>query len=186
MNKALDYFGNEIHIGDYVVTTSYFGSHISGFSWVYRVNRIVYNKQMQCYDIISQRNYPPESRGALYSLVANECLVTTQHHYIQSQKIILKQIRNERLKSNVYDSYTSPTIYTSPTSREMSGIYGTADWQRPYIKRVYYDKKTGKWVINHPQTRKRKARKTNRFVMPNPLSHVNLDLDTNLYYKEGN
>ena len=161
MKKILDHYDNEIHIGDYVVSTFSTMSHFSNFSYVYKVVGFRYSKCFGEYMLVVDRSYLLDERGKTAEIHANECLVTTLHNYINSQKRILRRIRDERLHPAPIDQYTFLT------SREMKGIYGTADWQRPYIPYYYYDKKEKDFVLNHPQTRRRKARKTNRFVMTN-------------------
>ena len=161
MEKILDHYDNEIHIGDYVVSTFSAMSHFSNFSYVHKVVGFRYSKCFGEYMLIVDRSYPLDERGKTTELCAKKCLVTTIRNYINSQKRILRRIRDERLHPAPIDPYTLPT------SREMKGVFGTADWQRPYIPHFYYDKKVDDFVLNHPQTRRRKARKTNRFVMTN-------------------
>lgn len=166
MEKILDLYGNEIHIGDYVVSTFSSGKYWSGFTYVHKVLGFEYDERTEEYQIVVDCNYPLDKRGTTTEFEADRCLVTTLHNYIQSQKSILRRIRDERIHPD--ENYN----YTPPTTRELHGIYGTADWQRPHISMRYYDKKSGNWVENHPQTRKRKARKTNRFVMVEPSSET--------------
>ena len=159
MSKVFDFYENEIHVGDYVVSTFSTMSHFSNFTYVHKVLGFRFSKSYREYMVVIDCNYPVDKRGTTTMLRAKNCLVTTLHNYINSQKCILHRIRKERLRSTPIDPYTSPTI------REMYGIYGVADWQRPYIPHYYYDKKANDFVLNHPQTRRRKSRKTNRFVM---------------------
>lgn len=159
MEKILDHYGNEIHIGDYVVSTSSVMSHFSNFTYVHKVVGFKYDDMPSEYKVVVDCNYPADKRGTTTELCACDCLVTTLHNYIQSQKSILRRIRDERRRQDDENKSYRHNI------REMCGIYGTADWQRPYIPRYYYDKIVGGWVLNHPQTRRRKSRKTNRFVM---------------------
>lgn len=161
MEKILDAFDNEIHVGDYVVSTFSAMSHFSNFTYVHKVVGFRYSKCFGEYMLVVDRSYPLDKRGTTTKFHAKECLVTTFHNYINSQKRVLLRIRDERLHPAPIDPYTLPT------SREMKGVFGTADWQRPYIPHFYYDKKANDFVLNHPQTRRRKARKTNRFVMTN-------------------
>lgn len=161
MEKILDAFDNEIHVGDYVVSTFSAMSHFSSFTYVHKVVGFRYSKCFGEYMLVVDRSYPLDERGTTTEFHAKECLVTTFHNYINSQKRVLLRIRDERLHPAPFDPYTPLT------SREMRGVFGTADWQRPYIPHFYYDKKANDFVLNHPQTRRRKARKTNRFVMTN-------------------
>ena len=166
MEKILDHYGNEIRIGDYVVSTFSSGKYWSGFTYVHKVLGFEYDERTEEYQVVVDCSYPLDKRGTTTEFEADRCLVTTLHNYIQSQKSILRRIRDERIHPDENDNYTPPT------TRELHGIYGTADWQRPHIPMRYYDKKLGYWVKNHPQTRKRKARKTNRFVMVEPSSET--------------
>lgn len=162
MEKILDAFDNEIHIGDYVVTSFSAGKYWSGISYAHKVLDFRYDASRNTWKLVLACNYPPDVRGGTTEYSADSCMLTTLHNYINSQKKILCRIREERAHQ---DASTEYTLYTSPTRRELYGIHNTADWQRPYMPRYYYDKKVNDWVLNHPQTRKRKARKTNRFVM---------------------
>lgn len=161
MEKILDHYGNEIHIGDYVVSTFSYEKYWSGFTYVHKVLGFEYNEHTGGHKVVVNCSYPLDERGTTTEFSADECLVTTLHNYIQSQKSILRRIRDERRRPvNENRSYRH-------NIRELCGIYDTADWQRPYIPQYYYDKTVGGWILNHPQTRRRKARKTNRFVMTN-------------------
>lgn len=161
MEKILDHYGNEIHIGDYVVPIFSDMSHFSNFGYVHKVVGLKYDDMSYWHDMVVDCNYPADKRGTTTELCARDCLVTTLHNYIQSQKSILRRIRDERRRPvNENRSYRH-------NIRELCGICDTADWQRPYIPQYYYDKTVGGWILNHPQTRRRKARKTNRFVMTN-------------------
>ena len=157
MEKVLDHFGNEIHVGDYVVSTTSFGHYWSGFTYVYKVVDLKYENLNDEYYVIVKKLFPLEERNQTDEFEARHCLVTTRHNYINSQKSVLQRTRDERKKQNE-EKETGEQI-----RRRLSGLGEAKDWQRPYWPCYYYDKKVNDWVLNHPNPRK--TRKKNRLVI---------------------
>lgn len=153
MEKVLDHYDNEIHIGDYIVSTTSFSSYISGFTWVYKVVGFKYSDNIKEHYVVVKKQFPSEERNKEHEYLARDCLVTTRKNYINSQRDILRWLRRESMNP----SQKQPLLWYQNRPRDV------ADWQRPYIPKYYFDKKINDWVLNHPN--QRKTRKKNRFVL---------------------
>lgn len=153
-----DIFDNEIHLGDYVVTVNDFSRYGSSLSWPSKVIGFKHEKYEDDDYILVERRYPIWLRGQPVKQCASDCMITSLHNYINAQKKMLQDDRRRR-------NEPPPTIvidlshHTNPFRPA-----DVEDWQRPYIKWKYIGK-DGCEHTNHPQTRKRKARKMRRFVM---------------------
>lgn len=161
-----DFFDNEIHLGDYVVTVNDYFHYGSSLSYPSKV--IGFEHEYDDY-VVVERRYPIWQRGQPIEQRASDCMITSLHNYINAQKKMLKKDRRDR-------NGPPPTIIIDLCHH--ANPFRPADvedWQRPYIKWKYIGK-DGCEHTNHPQTRKRKARKVRRFVMTEDVPVEYMDI----------
>ncbi len=152
-----DMFGNDVKIGDYIVSTSSAdGIHFASIGWPCKVigfRRVVYWYGLVEYYALCEIRYPLIDRGKPFVESLKYSMKTTLHNYIVCQKRMISGDREDRINPPKYINNR-----TSNAER-----YHCAEWQRPFIKVTYEN--NGERYNSVPQTRKRKARKTNRFFM---------------------
>lgn len=156
-----DMFNNDVKIGDYIVSTSSLdGIHSASIGWPCKVigfRRVVYWYGLVEYYALCARRYPLTDRGKPFVENLKYSMKTTLHNYIVCQKRMIASDRDDRINPT---EYTPEYINETTTNADR---YGCAEWQRPFVKVTY--EKNGVSYNSVPHTRKRKARKSNRFFM---------------------
>lgn len=160
-----DMFGNEIKIGDYIVSTSSAdGIHFATIGWPCKVigfRKFVYWYNKVEYHALCARRYPIEDRGQPFVESVTSSMKTTKRNYLVCQKWMLQSDKESR--ENNSHVVTQSNRLGDARVFSSGNRAGVLDWMRPHVPYAYMNTK-GERIKNHPQTRRRKARKTRRFV----------------------